>query len=276
MTGRDRQASGQTVDAVRAARGLVRDLRGLGSATPPGSLLDGVLHEIGFHDRFTSIDTPIGPVYVAYVESRIRAVAPADDDDAFKRLFRARFGRVVSRAGPPPEVLTAAIRARLAGVDAALDLDVQAVSELERAVLTKALEIPRGQVRPYGWIAREIGRPGAVRAVGTALRKNPIPLLIPCHRVVRSDGDLGQYALGRDAKVTMLAAEGLDVDRFAQIARAGVRLLGDPAWGQFCLPSCALARDADLATLQPFATERAARLAGFDPCPDCRPVAVAG
>jgi O-6-methylguanine DNA methyltransferase len=63
-------------------------------------------------------------------------------------------------------------------------------------VLMKALEIPRGEVRTYGWIAREIGRPKAVRAVGTALAKNPIPLFIPCHRVVRSDGSIGQYGCG--------------------------------------------------------------------------------
>ena len=60
----------------------------------------------------------------------------------------------------------------------------------------KALEIPRGEVRPYGWIAAEIGRPKAVRAVGTALGHNPVPLIVPCHRVVRSDGMIGQYSLG--------------------------------------------------------------------------------
>ena len=88
------------------------------------------------------------------------------------------------------------------------------MTEFERAVLLKALEIPRGEVRTYGWIAAEIGRPAAVRAVGSALRKNPVPVLIPCHRVVRSDGHIGQYALGgSDAKRTILAAEGLAVGR---------------------------------------------------------------
>jgi O-6-methylguanine DNA methyltransferase len=78
--------------------------------------------------------------------------------------------------------------------------------------LIKAREIPAGQVRPYGWIASEIGRPKAVRAVGTALGRNPVPLLIPCHRVVRTDGRVGDYAFGPPAKRALLAAEGLDPD----------------------------------------------------------------
>ena len=67
-------------------------------------------------------------------------------------------------------------------------------NEFERAVLEKALEIPRGEVRPYSWIASEIGRPKAVRAVGSALAHNPVPLVMPCHRVVRADGMIGQYS----------------------------------------------------------------------------------
>ena len=94
------------------------------------------------------------------------------------------------------------------------------MTEFERAVLLKALEIPRGEVRTYGWIAAEIGHPAAVRAVGSALRKNPVPVLIPCHRVVRSDGHVGQYALGgTEAKRTILAAEGLHGEEIERLAR---------------------------------------------------------
>jgi len=65
------------------------------------------------------------------------------------------------------------------------------------AVLRVVMTIPPGETRTYAWVARQIGRPGAVRAVGTALRKNPFPVIIPCHRVIKSDGSLGKYA-GRD------------------------------------------------------------------------------
>ncbi len=76
-------------------------------------------------------------------------------------------------------------------------MKVPELTPFERAVLKAALEIPFGETRTYAWVARQVGKPGAVRAVGQALRKNPYPLIIPCHRVIRSDGTLGKYA-GRD------------------------------------------------------------------------------
>jgi O-6-methylguanine DNA methyltransferase len=200
-----------------AARVLHGRLRTLGEVRAPGSLLGGVLGELGLGERYVSIQTPIGPVFVAYAGQRISSVVPATDEDQFEQTFRRRHGRAVRRAETAPAELLGAIERHLRGEPADLEFDLRAVSEFERAVLLKALEIPRGEVRPYGWIAREIGRPGAVRAVGSALHKNPIPLLIPCHRVVRSDGQVGNHAFGPDAKVTLLAAEGLD---FARLRRA--------------------------------------------------------
>ena len=64
----------------------------------------------------------------------------------------------------------------------------------EWSVLETTLTIPLGQTRSYKWVAEKIGRPKAVRAVGQALRKNPYPLIVPCHRVIKSDGKLGAYA----------------------------------------------------------------------------------
>lgn len=68
------------------------------------------------------------------------------------------------------------------------------LTSFEWEVLSATLKIPLGETRSYKWVARQISRPKAVRAVGQALRKNPFPLIIPCHRVVRSDGSLGGYA----------------------------------------------------------------------------------
>ena len=64
-----------------------------------------------------------------------------------------------------------------------------------------------GQTRSYGWVAQQIGRPAAVRAVGTALARNPIPIVIPCHRIVRGDGDVGSYLFGADRKRLLLQIE---------------------------------------------------------------------
>ena len=69
--------------------------------------------------------------------------------------------------------------------------------------------VPRGKVTTYAAIAEAVGRPGAAQAVGNALHANPEPIAVPCHRVVRSDGSLGGYALGRRKKAALLAAEGV-------------------------------------------------------------------
>jgi methylated-DNA-[protein]-cysteine S-methyltransferase len=79
-------------------------------------------------------------------------------------------------------------------VDFACKIDLRDYSAFERAVYKALAAIPRGQVRTYRWVASKIGRPGASRAVGTALAKNPLPVIIPCHRVIKSDGSPGNFS----------------------------------------------------------------------------------
>ena len=74
-------------------------------------------------------------------------------------------------------------------------------------VYKAVLKIPLGQVRTYKWVAKKIGSPGAVRAVGQALKSNPYPLIIPCHRVIKSDGNIGGYAGGKQKKKMLLDLE---------------------------------------------------------------------
>ncbi len=179
----------------------------------PPTLLPGVLIALDLADRYLSLDVPIGRVYVAFNRNGISAVTQTPDAAEFEWSFRAQFGRPAFPVTEAPDALLADLHAALAGKKARLEFDLRGLSPFERAVLMKALEIPRGQIRPYAWIAREIGRPKAVRAVGTALAHNPIPLLIPCHRVVRSDGLIGNYGLGGPAnKRTLLAWEGVALD----------------------------------------------------------------
>ena len=87
------------------------------------------------------------------------------------------------------------------------------LTDFEWQVLEATLTIPMGETRSYQWIAQKIGRPKAVRAVGSALRKNPYPLIIPCHRVVKSDGTLGAYAGKMDGKKAKLLAIEEDIAR---------------------------------------------------------------
>jgi len=86
-------------------------------------------------------------------------------------------------------------------------LDVSGHTPFRRMVWTVDRRIPYGQTRSYGWIAAQIGKPSAGRAVGGALAANPIPIIIPCHRVVRHDGNLGGYTGGVQMKASLLALE---------------------------------------------------------------------
>ena len=84
---------------------------------------------------------------------------------------------------------------------------MKALTLFQKKVYTVVKQIPRGEVRTYTWVAQKIKSPGATRAVGTALRKNPFTIIVPCHRVVRSDGTAGGYALGADLKAKLLEIE---------------------------------------------------------------------
>ena len=248
------------------------------AAAAPATLLPNTLIAAGLADEYATLQTAIGEVWVAWNGRGVSAVTTASADGAFEADFRATVDRPIRRspAGIPPRLATAIAR-RLGGDRRAqVPVDLRGRTEFERAVLLKALQIPRGEVRPYGWIASEIGRPAAVRAVGTALAHNPIPLLIPCHRVVRSDGHIGQYSLGGPTnKRALLAWEGLDPDEMERMARAGIRYIGSDTTNIVCLPSCHQARRVTDRHRIQFRSLTQARQAGYRPCRKCRPVAIA-
>jgi O-6-methylguanine DNA methyltransferase len=251
---------------------ILADLRRLAEVRAPQDFAAGVLRAAGLVDRYVLLESPIGPAYVAWNGHGIAAVMRAAGDEAFEAAFIARFGRPVVRTTEPPRGAVARALAGL-GEPRKLVYDLRGCTPFESDVLSKALEIPRGQVRPYAWIAREIGRPKAVRAVGSALARNPVPLLIPCHRVVRSDGTVGEYALGVPNKTAMLGAEGLDLAAIERDAQRGVRLHGSRTTKIFCFPTCADARRTTAEHAVAFHSEREARAAGYRPCKHCRPAA---
>jgi O-6-methylguanine DNA methyltransferase len=240
----------------------------------PAQLAHRTLVEVGLADDYALIDSPVGPLHVAWNGRGVSTVEKAADDHAFELAFLARTGRHASRQPELPPRLARAIERRLAGDRRAhIDLDLRGRSDFERAVWLKALEIPRGEVRPYGWIAAEIGRPKAVRAVGTALGHNPVPLIVPCHRVVRSDGTIGQYSLGGPQnKRTILSVEGLDPDELEGLARAGIRYIGSDTTHVYCLPTCRHARRVTPRHRVEFRSAAASRAAGYRACKICRPV----
>jgi O-6-methylguanine DNA methyltransferase len=227
---------------------LERDLRELGGVQAPRGFVGRVLSAAGIGEKYAELETVLGTFYVSWNRAGVTAVDRVPPGRAEK----------VDR------------------LPAQLRFDLSSLTEFERAVLRKTLEIPRGEVRTYSWVAREIGRPRAVRAVGTALANNPIPILIPCHRVVRSDGVIGQYgAGGPEAKFKILDHEGAQPDRLLELARRHTRLVGSRTTRIFCLPSCHAARRIRPENEVPFASETAARSAGYRPCHHCRPATLA-
>ncbi len=173
--------------------------------------LAAVPHSVDVRPRLTlhhtRVDSPIGPAYVALGERGVVAVRRATDigqERGFLDHVHRTLGRPCLPTREAPTEIVAAVR-HADGTSVRVDLAW--LAPFEREVLEAAASIPRGETRSYGWIAREIGRPRAVRAVGTALGKNPTPILVPCHRVVRADGSDGEYIFGRLAKRALLDLE---------------------------------------------------------------------
>lgn len=142
---------------------------------------------------------------MAWTDQGVSAVDVGMDADAFGAAYLARTGRDLTwEARPPAEVARALATCDGAGVA----VDLIGLTPFARSVLAQVASIPRGETRSYGWIAERLGNPRAVRAVGTAVGHNPVPIIVPCHRVVRSDG-LGMFSMGGpDAKRKLLTEEG--------------------------------------------------------------------
>jgi len=163
--------------------------------------------------------TPWGYVGIAASErglERIVLPRPSKEDVEVElsdaRIARGRPHKADKAHCRAIEILDAAERQiveYLAGKRTAFDVPLATpqATDFMRAVWRACSAIPYGQTQPYRWIAQRIGRPKASRAVGTALGANPLPLLVPCHRVVRGDGSLGGFGGGLDLKQRLLKLE---------------------------------------------------------------------
>jgi O-6-methylguanine DNA methyltransferase len=141
-------------------------------------------------------------------------------------------------------------------------VDLGGAPEFQRQVLAAAQEIPFGEARPYAWIAERIGHRRAVRAVGTALGRNPVPLILPCHRVKRSDGGLGGYLFGLGVKRRLLELE-----------RGTPVLEGCASTRIVCRVGCIHGRRMRPDNRVVFASVDDARSVGYRPCKVCKPAA---
>lgn len=184
----------------------------------------------------TVVEAPWGPIHLAATEVGVAAVDLMATATSFSEGIARRLGRTLvwidgtdrmDAADPAHRYLRTAADAlsrALDGDDASLDqlaLDLIDRPAWDRAVLGAVRAIPRGETRSYGQIAQAIGRPGAARAVGGAIGRNPMGFIIPCHRVIAGDGTLGGYGGGwwgdhdrlLELKAELLAREGRRVRR---------------------------------------------------------------
>jgi AraC family transcriptional regulator of adaptative response/methylated-DNA-[protein]-cysteine methyltransferase len=158
---------------------------------------------------YTIVDSPLGRLLVGATAQGVSAVYLGDDDVALEQALRAEYpaaeiARDDSRLGRWTSAIVEHIAGRLPHLDLPLDLRATA---FKRRVWEALREIPYGETRGYAEIARQIGQPTAVRAVANACATNPAAIVIPCHRVVRSDGATGGYRWGEQRKVALLARE---------------------------------------------------------------------
>lgn len=147
-------------------------------------------------------------------------------------------------------------------------------SDFHRSVLEATSGIPYGAVMSYAGVASEVGKPSATRAVAQALRWNPLPIVIPCHRVVGSSGTLTGYAGNKiDLKERLLTVEGVPTmpsERDRLIARPAMYVRHRHE-SEYCLPTCGSLPTRPLSEMTLFASRERAEAVGLEPCTSCRP-----
>ncbi len=159
---------------------------------------------------YTCLDTPFGPVYIAKTMKGVCFVNLSKTSEAgFTSYLRKKFDKDAARNDRELKIVIKELRAYFSGgqVNFKSLLDLSKGTIFQRSVWSKISEIPYGELRTYKWIASEIGNERAVRAVGNAVGRNPVPPIIPCHRVIRSDGKLGGFSSGISLKKWLLKLE---------------------------------------------------------------------
>ncbi|OMH35253.1 cysteine methyltransferase [Tersicoccus sp. Bi-70] len=159
---------------------------------------------------YRTVDSPVGPLLLAATDAGLVRVAFAvEDHDAVLQTLADRVGPRILRAPGRLDAAAREVEEYFAGRRHSFDLplDLRLSAGFRRLVQEHLPHIGFGSTASYAQVAVAVGNPGAVRAVGTACATNPLPVVVPCHRVLRSDGSLGGYVGGLDAKRTLLTLE---------------------------------------------------------------------
>jgi alkylated DNA nucleotide flippase Atl1 len=266
-------------DAVPAAGDpdLEGALAGLTSPGPPDLALN-ILRHVGIspdrYDAYVRLDTDAGGLYVAYSPTAVTGAVLESmvvSPEMFEEVHWQRTRRTAIRAAMPFPGLRPALRT---GRARTLPVDLTGLDAHERAVLTAVRAVPKGQLRPISWIAREADVPVDAGFIARTLSRNPLTLLIPCHRVTYDDGTPVDAGYLPGSGKALRAAEGIDMGRLGALSRRGGVFLGSDTTRIFCHPTCAHARRITTPHQRPFRSADEARSAGYRACRSCRPVAV--
>ncbi len=179
----------------------------------PAPVLSEVPDRAGRTHLWFMAPSPVGPVFVAHAHGWISGlqIVPGGSEPEpgrFVDYMRDEVGVDVEADPDPDAKLVARVSEALATGRTDVPVDLSSRTPFHQEVLRATTRIPPGEVRTYAELASMVGRPRAARAVGTAMARNPVPLLVPCHRVVPSSGGVGHYGYGSDLKAKLLAGEG--------------------------------------------------------------------
>ena len=159
--------------------------------------------------RYTGAESPLGRMLIAATDKGICSIQFADSEEELEQGLKHEFPFAVRRRDDArlAELVASVVeRMKGAAVSSSLPLDIQATA-FQRQVWSYLESIAFGETRSYAQVAKAIRRPSAVRAVARACATNPVPIAIPCHRVVRSDGEMGGYRWGMERKQKLLEME---------------------------------------------------------------------
>lgn len=224
--------------------------------------------------RVGVIDSPVGRLLVAEGARGLLAVQFLDVPEAPDALAAlraegfdlvedtqaaARIGREIERY----------LKGDMRALDRPVDLSLVRTDFQRRALMRLRRTVPPGSVITYQALAAAVGAPSGQRAIGNTMATNPVPLYVPCHRVIRSDGTIGNYGGGVSRKIKLLRAEGFSVARDHRLPAGSV--MGHLVTHIFCRPQCHAAMRADPAKAVIFANSSRARSAGLRACKLCHP-----
>ncbi len=161
--------------------------------------------------KYTCWNSPLGPILLlANGQGLCRITINQAPDECLEKLqnqYRQEIIADKKALAKPLKALQGYFQGKRRNFK--LDMDLGTATSFQKSVWQTLMKIPYGQVRSYQWVAHQIGTPQAARAVGMANRCNPLPIVIPCHRVIKADGELGGYSGGIAIKQALLELEGV-------------------------------------------------------------------